>query len=155
MHMMKTYENLCPRLERELVEVSEKKEWTREDIEDIHHILKSLCLADQLKEKELMYEEGASSGYPYYRTPHSFGMSYGSYGLYGRDGDGDGRYNESSRDNFRNSSYRGSYGSYDQGFSRDNANKKMVQKLETLKDDTLSERDRMAIDNCIADITSR
>ena len=76
--------------------------------------------------------------------------SYGSYGSYGRDGDGDGRYNESSRDNFRNSSYRGSY---DQGYSRDNANKKMVQKLETLKDDTMSERERMAIDNCIADIS--
>lgn len=65
-----------------------------------------------------------------------------------RDGDGDGRYNE-SRDNFRNRSYRGqSYGgSYE--YSRDNSKRKMVQKLETLMDDTMSEYDRNAIMDCI------
>ena len=150
MHMMKTYENLCPRLERELVEVSEKKEWTREDVEDIHHILKSLCLVDQLKEKEIMYEEGASSGYPHYRTPHSFGMSYGSYGSYGRDGDGDGRYNESSRDNFRNSSYRGSYGSE---YGQSNTNRKLVGKLAEAMDTAVTDKERMAIENCIDNVS--
>ena len=66
----------------------------------------------------------------------------------GRDGDGDGRYNE-SRDNFRNSQDRGqSYeGSY--GYSRDASKKKMVQKLETLMDDTMSEHERQAIMDCI------
>lgn len=155
MHMIKTYENLCPRLERELVEVSEKKEWTREDVEDIHHILKSLYLIYQLEEKEMTNENGMSG--TYYNDSYS-GRSVRipnmSYGRWGRDGDGDGRYGESSRDNFRNSSNRGSSGQgYSNGYSRDNANRKMIQKLETLKDDTMSERERMAIDNCIDDIS--
>lgn len=73
-----------------------------------------------------------------------------SNGRRGRDGDGDGRYNE-SRDNFRDSSSRDSYGrSY--GYSRDAAKKKMVQKLETLMDDTMSEKERKAIQECISEI---
>lgn len=76
----------------------------------------------------------------------------------GRDGDGDGRYNESreSRDNFRDSSNRrGSYESYDgrsYEYSRDNSRKKMIQKLETLMDDTMSESERRAIMECIEKI---
>lgn len=146
MHMMKTYETLCTKLEREVAEIAEK-ELKREDVEDLHHILKNLCLLNQLKDDERMYEDGSSAGYSYgrMRVPH---MGTVSYGQWGRDGDGDGGYNE-SRDNFRNSSYN----SYTNGYSRDNANRKMIQKLETLKDDTMSERERMAIDNCIADIS--
>ena len=71
----------------------------------------------------------------------------------GADGDNDGRYNE-SRDNFRNSQDRGrSYAdgtSY--GYSRDASRKKMVQKLETLMDDTMSEKERRAIQDCISEI---
>ena len=70
----------------------------------------------------------------------------------GRDGDGDGRYNESreSRDNFRNSQDRGR-SSYENSYeySRDATKKKMVQKLETLMDDTMSEHERQAIMDCI------
>lgn len=145
MHMMKTYETLCTKLEREVAEIAEK-ELKREDVEDLHHILKNLCLLNQLKDEERMYEDGASNGYSYghMRVPY---MGTVSYGQWGRDSDGDGRYNE-SRDNFRNSSHN----SYTNGYSRDEANRKMIRKLETLKDDTMSERERMAIDNCIADI---
>lgn len=146
MHMMKTYETLCTKLEREVAEISEK-ELKREDVEDLHHILKSLCLLNQLKDEERMYEDGASNGYSYGRMRAPY-MGTLSYGPWGRDGDGDGRYNE-SRDNFRNSSHN----SYTNGYSRDEANRKMIRKLETLKDDTMSERERMAIDNCIADIS--
>lgn len=80
----------------------------------------------------------------------------------GRDGDNDGRYNESrdgreSRDNFRNSQDRGrSYAdgaSY--GYSRDASRKKMVQKLETLMDDTMSENERKAIQDCIERIDNK
>ena len=67
-----------------------------------------------------------------------------------RDGDNDGRYNE-SRDNFRGyTNRRGSNESrrsYE--YSRDNSRKKMVQKLETLMDDTMSEYERQAIMDCI------
>ena len=76
-------------------------------------------------------------------------------GRRGRDGDNDGRYNE-SRDNFRdNSNRRGSYESYDgrsYEYSRDNSRKKMIQKLETLMDDTMSESERRAIMECIEKI---
>lgn len=71
----------------------------------------------------------------------------------GRDGDNDGRYNE-SRDNFRDNSNRGR--SYADGnsyeYSRDASRKKMVQKLETLMDDTMSEHERKAIQDCITKI---
>lgn len=59
-----------------------------------------------------------------------------SYARRGRDGDSDGRYNESSN----GQSY---------GYSRDASRKKMVQKLETLMDDTMSESERTAIQDCI------
>ena len=149
MHMMKTYETLCTKLEREVAEIAEK-ELKREDVEDLHHILKNLCLLNQLKDEERMYEDGASNGYSYGRMRLPY-MGTVSYGQWGRDGDGDGRYSEgmNARDNFRNSSYN----SYTNGYSRDEANRKMIRKLETLKDDTMSERERMAIDNCIADIS--
>ena len=88
------------------------------------------------------------------RDSYAYGQSNARRG---RDGDGDGRYNESresreSRDNFRDSQNRG--GSYEQGgsneYSRDTARKKMVQKLETLMDDTMSEHERRAIQECIS-----
>lgn len=66
----------------------------------------------------------------------------------GRDGDGDGRYNE-SRDNFRNSQDRGNSYENTYGYSRDASKKKMIQKLETLMDDTMSEHERQAIMDCI------
>lgn len=73
----------------------------------------------------------------------------------GRDGDSDGRYNE-SRDNFRNNQDRGgSHESYDgrsYEYSRDASKKKMIQKLETLMDDTMSEHERKAIMECIEKI---
>lgn len=66
----------------------------------------------------------------------------------GRDGDNDGRYNE-SRDNFRNSQDRGNSYENSYGYSRDTTKKKMIQKLETLMDDTMSEHERQAIMDCI------
>ena len=81
----------------------------------------------------------------------------------GRDGDSDGRYNESresresrenresreSRDSFRNSQDRGRSYENTYEYSRDASKKKMVQKLETLMDDTMSEKERQAIMDCI------
>lgn len=40
-------------------------------------------------------------------------------------------------------------GGYSNGYSRDDSRKKMVRKLETLMDDTMSEHEREAIQNCI------
>ena len=84
-------------------------------------------------------------GNSYDGMSNDMGMS--NDGRRGRDGDGDGRYSE---DNFRNSQDRGG-NSYENsyGYSRDATKKKMVQKLETLMDDTMSEHERNAIMDCI------
>jgi len=89
----------------------------------------------------------------YGRMSYDDGMS--NAGRRGRDGDSDGRYNE-SRDNFRNNQdRRGTHESYDgrsYEYSRDTSRKKMIQKLETLMDDTMSENERRAIMECIEKI---
>lgn len=148
MHMIKTYESLRNKLEREVEDIN-KEQLSRESLEILHHLTKTLCALDCLIDSEYEKEEGYSNGY--YNNDHSYRMiPRMSNGRYGRDGDGDGRYGESSRDNFRYSSSRGWNGEY----SRDNARQKLIQKLETLKDDTMSDRERASINNCINDINS-
>ena len=156
MHMMKTYENLRDMLEKEVMEIEKKGQLDPQSLDNIFKLMTTLKNTD----KCIDYEKGGMS--------YGNRMSYDSYDSYGRmmphyayddgmsmarrgrDGDGDGRYNE-SRDNFRDSSYRGresyenSYGRY----SRDTARKKMVEKLTTLMDDTMSEQERNAIMDCI------
>jgi len=160
MHMMKTYENLRDMLEREVAEIEKKGTLDPQSLDNLFKLMTTLKNTD----KCINYEQGGSS----YDMSYGYGRSYNSYdgmsnrmmphyayddgmshARRGRDGDGDGRYNE-SRDNFRDSSYRGreSYeNSY--GYSRENSRKKMVEKLTTLMDDTMSEHDRNAIMDCI------
>ena len=160
MHMMKTYENLQDMLEKEIMEIEKKGSLDPQGLENLNKLMTTL----KNTEKCIDYEKGGMSygnrmSYDSYgrMMPHYAYDSYDSYdgmsmARRGRDGDGDGRYNE-SRDNFRNRSYRGreSYeGSY--GYSRDNTRKKMVEKLTTLMDDTMSEQERNAIMDCIEKI---
>lgn len=162
MHMMKTYENLHDMLEKEVMEIEKKKELDQQSLDNLFKLMTTL----KNTEKCMNYEEGGES----YGNRRSYGRSYNrsydgmsnrmmpnyayddgmSMARRGRDGDGDGRYSE---DNFRDSSYRGR-GSYDNsyGYSRDNSRKKMVEKLTTLMDDTMSEHDRNAIMDCIEKI---
>lgn len=165
MHMMKTYENLQGMLEREIAEIEKKKDLDPQSLDNLNKLMAAL----KNTEKCMDYEEGGES----YANRRSYGRSYDrSYRSYdgmsnrmmpeyayddsmsmarrGRDGDSDGRYSE---DNFRNRSYRGR-GSYESsyGYSRDNSRKRMVEKLTTLMDDTMSEHDRNAIMDCIEKI---
>ena len=164
MHMMKTYENLQNMLEREIAEIEKKKDLDPQSLDNLNKLMAAL----KNTEKCMEYEEGGASNASYAnRRSYGRGRSNGSYESYasmmpeyaydgmsmarrGRDGDGDGRYNE-SRDNFRGYTNRGrsneSGRSYE--YSRDNSRKKMVQKLETLMDDTMSEYERQAIMDCI------
>lgn len=153
MHMMKTYENLRDMLEKEVMEIEKKKDLDPQSLDNLFKLMTTL----KNTEKCMDYEENGQS----YENRRSYGMSHRmmpryAYNTYddgmsmarrGRDGDGDGRYSE---DNFRDSSYRGR-GSYENsyGYSRDNSRKKMVEKLTTLMDDTMSEHDRNAIMDCI------
>lgn len=140
MHMMKTYESLREKLEREVSEL-DKPNLTEKDVENLYYLTKTLKNLCCLIEEEQMYDEGYSNRM--------------SYGRYGRDGDGDGRYNESSHATFRysNANYSNRGRDSEGRYSRDNARQRMVQKLETLKDDTMSDHELMAIDKCINDIS--
>ena len=157
MHMMKTYENLQAMLEREIAEIEKKKDLDPQSLDNLNKLMAAL----KNTEKCMEYEEGGES----YGNRMSYGRNYNmshrmmphyayddgmSMARRGRDGDGDGRYSE---DNFRDSSYRGR-NSYENsyGYSRDNSRKKMVEKLTTLMDDTMSEHDRNAIMDCIEKI---
>ena len=152
MHKLQMYENLRDMLEREVQEIQKEGNLDTQKLDNLYKLMSALKHTNQCIEEESM--EGASydnRGMRYgmsnnYSRMMPYSMDNMSYAR--RDGDGDGRYNE-SRDNFRNRSYRGqSYGgSYE--YSRDNSKRKMVQKLETLMDDTMSEYDRNAIMDCI------
>ena len=152
MHKMNMFENLRDMLEREVQEIQKEGNLDTQKLDNLYKLMSALKHTNQCIEEESM--EGASydnRGMRYgmsnnYSRMMPYSMDNMSYAR--RDGDGDGRYNE-SRDNFRNRSYRGqSYGgSYE--YSRDNSKRKLVQKLETLMDDTMSEYDRNAIMDCI------
>lgn len=106
--------------------------------------------------------EGVREAMRYFPPGDNYGNSYNdgnnsyydgnSNAMRGRDGDGDGQYHEVSNANYSNrplrrSSYDGSY-----GYSRDESKKMMIRKLETLMDDTMSENERQAIQECISKI---
>lgn len=107
------------------------------------------------------YNQGGNSNRSY--DMNSNRQSYESYegnsndGRRGRDADNDGRYSEdgssyrrgrdamgryTSRDDYSNRESRGRY-------SRHTAAEKMVEKLETMLDTATTQKDRMAIEECI------
>ena len=93
------------------------------------------------------------------------GGSYTSYdgasnaGRRGRDGDGDGQYSErrgrdrmgrfTSRDG---GSYESSNGAAYRGYSRHTAKERMIGKLESMLEDAQSEREKMAIRQCMEEL---
>jgi hypothetical protein len=135
------YEGLRDMLEKEVAEIERKGELDSQGLDHLYKLMTALKYTDKCIDRE----KGESYGRSYGRMmPWAYddGMM--------RDGDNDGRYNE-SRDNFRDYSYRGR--SNESGrryeYSRDDSRKKMVRKLETLMDDTMSENERQAIMDCI------
>lgn len=140
MHMVNTYESLRGKLEREVEAINNIAEFTEQSINNLHHMIEAINGLNCLIDKEYSYDNGQSNGY--YNDGHSYKMPMWMM---------DGRSNGMSRDNFRDYSNRGWYGEI--GYSRDNARQKMINKLETLKDDTMSDYERKAINNCIEDIS--
>lgn len=154
MHKTQMYENLRDMLEREVQEIQREGNLDTQKLDNLYKLMSALKDTNECLEEESMegasYENRARGGRGRSRdgrsNDYSMMMPYGMDNMsYGRDGDRDGRYYE-SRDNFRNRQNRG--GSYD-GYSRDNSKRKMIQKLETLMDDTMSESERSAIMDCI------
>ncbi len=169
MHKLQMYEGLRDMLEKEVTEIERKGNLDAQGLDNLYKLMTALKVTDKCIERE-----GGES----YESRRSYGRSNDSYGRsndgsYARNrsydmemmpewayDDGmsnarrgrsrDGSYEE-SRDNFRSYTNRGrsneSGRSYE--YSRDNSRKKMVQKLETLMDDTMSEYERQAIMDCI------
>ena len=160
MHKLQMYENLRDMLEREVKDIEKKGDLDVQSLDNLYKIMAALKNTDKCIDRVKGEEEGMSydnrMSYNNMSNDYSRAMPHMSYDMSndgmsnarrGRDGDGDGRYSE---DNFRDSSYRGG-NSYENsyGYSRDATKKKMVQKLETLMDDTMSESERQAIMDCI------
>ena len=135
MHKTQMYENLMDMLEREVKEISNKSELDPQTLDNLYKIMMSIKAADKHME--------TLNGSSYDMMPRSYG-SYEDMSHARRDSDG--RY---SRDNFRDRSYRGQSYENSYGYSRDNARQKMVQKLTSLMDDTMSDSERNAIMDCI------
>lgn len=160
MHKLQMYEGLREMLEREITEIEKKGDLTEPSLDNLYKLMTALKYTDKCIDRE-EGEDGMSYGRSY-ANRRSYGRSYdmsskmmpswaydSSYDRRGgRDNDNDGRYSE---DNFRGYSYRGrsneSGRSYE--YSRDDSRKKMVRKLETLMDDTMSDHERQAIMDCI------
>lgn len=173
MHKIQMYENLRDMLEREVKDIEKKGDLDVQSLDNLYKLMAAIkntdkCI-DYMKAEEGGMSNGMSNAYRRsydgmsnrmmpewsYDGMSNDGMSNDgmsndgmSNARRGRDGDSDGRYNE-SRDNFRNSQNRGQSYENSYGYSRDASKKKMVQKLETLMDDTMSEHERQAIMDCI------
>lgn len=157
MHKLEMYEGLRDMLEKEVTEIEKKGNLDTQGLDNLYKLMTALKVTDKCIEREggESYDYRRSYGRGYNRGyGESMRMmpdwSYDNGMSMRRDGDGDGRYNE-SRDNFRNYTNRGrsneSGRSYE--YSRDDSRKKMVRKLETLMDDTMSDYERQAIMDCI------
>lgn len=146
MHKTTMYENLRDMLEREVTEIEKAGQLDPQSLDNLFKLMTTIKNTDKCIEREggmsYNYRNGSMMRQAFDGSFNN-GMSSARRG---RDGDGDGRYSE---DSFRYSQNRG--GSYDgsYGYSRDSAKKKMIEKLSTLMDDTMSEQERNAIMDCI------
>jgi len=136
MHKLEMYEGLRDIIEKEVTEIQKRGSLDEKSLDHLYKLMMSLKCTDRAIERE----EGGNS--------MMSRMSYDSYGMSnarrGRDGDGDGRYNE-SRDNFRGySNRRGSYDSYESSGTEE-----MMMKLEAMMQDAKSEKEREAIRDCM------
>lgn len=98
-------------------------------LNDLAHIVKSVKTVIAMEE----YSDGYSGdgGWNYNRPYMTSGNYYGTSGA------------RRMRDSM------GRYTSRESGYSRDASRKRMVDKLSSLMDDTMSDNERMAIEDCI------
>lgn len=142
MHNTVMYENLRDMLEREVTDIQKGGALDAQKLDHLYKLMETIKNVNKCLDKDEMGSsygrmDGMSNGYSR-MMPYMDDMSYARR-------DSMGRY---SRDNFRDSSYRGqSYENY--GYSRDNARQKLINKMTTLMDDTMSEAERQTIADCI------
>lgn len=144
MNNVEELHKLCEKAMESIAESNKKlaKENERLSASDLDYLDKLTHMVKSLKTTIAMeeYPDGYSGDYPgdggwnYNRPYYTSGNYYGNSGA------------RRMRDSM------GRYTSRDNGYSRDASRKKMVSKLETLMDDTMSDAERMAIEECIAKI---
>ena len=107
-----------------------------DDVKYLDHLAHMVKSIKTIEAMEGYYDDESSGdgGWNYNRPYYTSGNYYGNSGA------------RRMRDSM------GRYTSRDNGYSRDASRKKMVSKLETLMDDTMSDAERMAIEECIAKI---
>lgn len=151
MHKLQMYEGLRDMLEKEVTEIERKGSLDPQGLDNLYKLMTALKVTDKCIERE-----GGES----YENRRSYGRS--NDGSYNRSNEsrmiwddmsyarrGNSRDYDESRDNFRGYTNRGRSNDRSYEYSRDNSRKKMIQKLETLMDDTMSEYERDAIMDCI------
>lgn len=138
MHNAQLYEEIGSMVDRGLTEVKNKGELDAQNLDYLFKLMTSKHYLDKCMDKEM----GGQSYGQSYANRRSYGQSYDmmpmeSYGMSMARNDG------MSRDNFRDSSFRG--GSYGQSYeySRDNA--PLMQRLESMMNEARSESERQAI----------
>ena len=141
MHRLQMYENLHDMLEQEISKIQSKGELDSQSLDNLDKLMRTVKNTDKCIDRE-----GGGQSYGSYNNMRSYDnmgrsmmMPMESYGMsMGRDSDG-----RFSRDNFRDSSFRG--GSYGQSYeySRDNA--PMMQRLENMMNEARNDSERQAI----------
>ena len=122
--MHKTYESLCQMLEKEVHSIEQAKNLTKDSLELLYYMTGTLENIKTLRNMGDEMDPGMSGHMPYYDMNMSGARRRDAMGRYMDYGHG-----------------------YD--YSRDDSRKKMVRKLETLMDDTMSDNERQAIQDCI------
>ena len=128
MHNAQLYEEIGSMVDRGLTEVKNKGELDSQNLDYLFKLMTSKHYLDKCMDKEM---GGQSYG-------RSYGMNYDmmpmeSYGMRGG----------MSRDNFRDSSFRG--GSYGQSYEYSRDNKPLMQRLEAMMNEARNDNERQAI----------
>lgn len=176
----KTYETLKDTMCYELDGLAKRGDINKDTLDSMYKLIKSIKGLEQLTEMEESKDSGYSMDYsrrmngPYmsrdysrnsYDAHNSYEQSYenmsndtGTHNSHnysnaraGRDGDGDGKYNE-GHSRARGRDARGRYTSRDRGYSRHSARDRVVQRLEDMLDESDSQSEQIAIMKCIEDL---
>jgi len=144
MNNVEELHKLCEKAMESIAESNKKlaKESERLSASDVDYLDKLAHMVKSLKTTIAMeeYPDGYSGDHPsdggwnYNRPYYTSGNYYGNSGA------------RRMRDSM------GRYTSRDNGYSRDASRQKMVDKLSTLLDDTMSDSERQAINECIEKI---
>lgn len=165
--MTQTYESLCQMLKKEIKTIEQQPALTKESLELLKNITETMsnikCIMQMEEEKENNMNIRGGASYDNMMSNAQRRDSMGRYMDYRpnpimtydmvhmpnnytrNDGNSYTREGNSNNNSYARRENSRDYDSY----SRDDSRKRMVRKLETLMDDTMSEKERQAIQECM------